>query len=88
MSEYDALAQISPRRDTEYEHKYVIVRDMFDSSENPLKEIEKLLADGWEPLRECPMPSSVCGSYRCYAPTCMVVLRRVKGVNDDVEDPS
>ena len=42
----------------EYEHKYVILRDD-ESAKRPLAELEVLLEEGWEPVRETPMPSSI-----------------------------
>lgn len=61
----------------EYEYKYFILT--IDEKNSSLKSLEKLLEEGWEPVRETGMPSS--GSHyseNAQLPTCVCVLRRKK----------
>jgi hypothetical protein len=58
-----------------YEYKYVMC--VLDEKNTSLKELERLLADGWEPIRETGMPSSGSNySENAQLPTCVCVLRR------------
>ena len=59
----------------QYEYKYVIL--VADESNSSMKQIERLLQEGWEPLRETGMPSSGSNySENAQAPICLCVLRR------------
>jgi hypothetical protein len=58
-----------------YEYKYVIC--VMDEKNSSLKELDKMLKEGWEPLRETGMPSSGSNySENAQLPTCLCVLRR------------
>ena len=58
-----------------YEYKYFILAA--DENNSSLKKLEKLLSEGWEPLRECGMPSSGSNySDNAQFPTCLIVLRK------------
>jgi hypothetical protein len=58
-----------------YEYKYVIC--VLEESNASLKQLEKLLAEGWEPVRETGMPSSGSNySENAQLPTCLCVLRK------------
>lgn len=58
-----------------FEYKYLIC--VSDERNSSLKELEKLLAEGWEPLRETGMPSSGSNySENAQLPTCLCVLKR------------
>lgn len=58
-----------------YEYKYVIL--VLDENNSSLKEIEKLLQEGWEPVRETGMPSSGSNySENAQYPTCLCLLRK------------
>lgn len=60
-----------------YEYKYVICAA--DEKNSSMKELERLLKDGWEPVRETGMPSSGSNySENAQVPTCLCVLRRAK----------
>lgn len=59
----------------EYKYKYFIC--VADEKRSSLKDLERLLAEGWEPLRETGMPSSGSNySENAQAPTCLCVLRK------------
>jgi hypothetical protein len=59
----------------EYEYKYFIL--IADESNSSLKKLDKLLSEGWEPLRECGMPSAGSNySENAQFPTCLITLRR------------
>lgn len=59
-----------------YEYKYVIL--VLDENSS-MKSLEKLLEDGWEPVRETGMPSSGSNySENAQFPTCLCLLRRIK----------
>ena len=55
------------------EYKYLMVRDGWDSDN--LRDLRIALSEGWEPLRETPMPSS--GTVN-HPPVCLVVMVREK----------
>jgi len=58
-----------------YEYKYVICT--LDESNSSIKQLEKLLQEGWEPVRETGMPSSGSNySENAQLPTCLCVLKR------------
>lgn len=58
-----------------YEYKYFICA--LDEKNTNIKELEELLKDGWEPLRETAMPSSGSNySENAQPPTCLCVLQR------------
>lgn len=58
-----------------YEYKYVVC--VLDEKKSSFKELEKLLQEGWEPLRETGMPSSGSNySENAQFPTCICVLRK------------
>lgn len=60
----------------EYDYKYVILTLEEVTS---LKPLEKLVEEGWEPVRETGMPSSGSNySENAQFPTCVCVLRRKK----------
>lgn len=59
----------------EYEYKYVVC--VLDEKNDCLKELDRLLSEGWEPLRETGMPSSGSNySENAQLPTCICILRR------------
>lgn len=59
-----------------YEYKYVICAA--DEKNSSMKELERLLRDGWEPLRETGMPSSGSNySENAQVPICLCILRRI-----------
>jgi hypothetical protein len=59
----------------DYEYKYVIC--VLDENNSSIKQLEKLLQEGWEPVRETGMPSSGSNySENAQLPTCLCVLRR------------
>lgn len=59
-----------------YEYKYVICVSGGEQN-GSLKELDKLLKEGWEPLRETGMPSSGSNySEDAQLPTCLCVLRK------------
>jgi hypothetical protein len=58
-----------------HEYKYVVC--VLDEKGSSLKELERLLEEGWEPVRETGMPSSGSNySENAQVPTCICVLRR------------
>ena len=58
-----------------YQYKYVMC--VSDEKNTSLKELEKLLSEGWEPIRETGMPSSGSNySENAQLPTCICVLRK------------
>ena len=58
-----------------YEYKYVIC--FLDEGNSSIKHLEKLLQEGWEPVRETAMPSSGSNySENAQPPTCMCLIRR------------
>jgi len=58
-----------------YEYKYVIC--IMDEKNSSIKDLERLLKEGWEPVRETGMPSSGSNySENAQSPTCLCVLRR------------
>lgn len=60
----------------EYDYKYVILTLEEVTS---LKPLEKLVEEGWEPVRETGMPSSGSNySENAQFPTCVCVLRKIK----------
>jgi hypothetical protein len=59
-----------------YEYKYVTC--VLEESGTSLKQLDKLITDGWEPIRETGMPSSGSNySENAHLPTCLCVLRRI-----------
>lgn len=61
----------------EYEFKYVIL--VLDEKNSSIKNLEKLMSEGWEPVRETGMPSSGSNySENAQFPTCLCVLRKKK----------
>lgn len=59
-----------------YEYKYVVC--VIDDKNTSFKELEKLMFEGWEPVRETGMPSSGSNySENAQVPTCLCVLRRL-----------
>ena len=61
----------------EYEYKYFIL--ILDEKNSSLKNLEKFLEEGWEPVRETGMPSSGSNySENAQLPTCLCVLRKKK----------
>lgn len=59
----------------EYKYKYFVL--IADEKKSSIKELEKLLSEGWEPVRETGMPSSGSNySENAQAPTCLCVLRK------------
>lgn len=58
-----------------YEYKYVIC--VLEETGSSIKQLEKLLTEGWEPIRETGMPSSGSNyAENAQLPTCLCVLRR------------
>jgi hypothetical protein len=58
-----------------YQYKYVMC--VLDEKSSFLKELDKLLQEGWEPVRETGMPSSGSNySENAQPPTCLCILRR------------
>lgn len=58
-----------------YEYKYFIL--IADETNSSLKNLEKFLKEGWEPMRECGMPSSGSNySDNAQFPTCLILLRK------------
>lgn len=58
-----------------YEYKYLIC--ILEESNASLKQLDKLLFEGWEPIRETGMPSSGSNyAENAQPPTCLCVLRR------------
>ena len=61
----------------EYEYKYIILA--LDENNASIKNLEKALEEGWEPVRETGMPSSGSNySENAQFPTCLCVLRKMK----------
>jgi hypothetical protein len=59
----------------QYEYKYAIL--VADESNSSMKQLEKFIQEGWEPLRETGMPSSGSNySENAQLPTCLCVLRK------------
>jgi len=59
----------------DYKYKYLVC--VADEKGSSIKELEKLLADGWEPVRETAMPSSGSNySENAQPPTCLCLLRK------------
>ena len=59
----------------EYKYKYFICSA--DEKNSSLKELEKFLSVGWEPVRETGMPSAGSNySENAQPPTCLCVLRK------------
>jgi len=59
----------------QYEYKYIIL--VADESSSSMKQLEKFIQEGWEPLRETGMPSSGSNySENAQLPTCLCVLRK------------
>lgn len=59
----------------EYTYKYFICQA--DEKNASIKELEKMLSEGWEPLRETGMPSAGSNySENAQPPTCLCVLRK------------
>jgi hypothetical protein len=64
-----------------YQYKYVMC--VLDEKGSFLKELDKLLQEGWEPVRETGMPSSGSNySENAQPPTCLCILR--KHITSDV----
>ena len=60
---------------TTYEYKYIVC--VLDEKRSSFRELEKLVQEGWEPLRETAMPSSGSQySEDAQLPVCLCVLRR------------
>jgi hypothetical protein len=58
-----------------YEYKYAVF--IVDEKNASMKELERLLKEGWEPVRETGLPSSGSNySENAQLPTCLCVLRR------------
>lgn len=58
-----------------YEYKYAVF--VVDDKNASMKDLEKLLKEGWEPVRETGLPSSGSNySENAQLPTCLCVLRR------------
>lgn len=61
----------------DYEYRYLIC--VADEKNSSMKELERLLTEGWEPIRETGMSSSGSNySENAQLPTCLCVLRRRK----------
>lgn len=61
----------------EYEYKYFIL--VLDENNKSLESLEKLILEGWEPIRETGMPSSGSNySENAQFPTCLCLLRKPK----------
>lgn len=66
---------LNVRIQMKYEYKYVTF--VMDENNSSMKELEKLLSEGWEPLRETGLPSSGSNySENAQLPTCLCVMRR------------
>lgn len=64
----------------EYEYKYFIL--VLDEKNASIEDLEKLLQEGWEPVRETGMPSSGSNySENAQFPTCLCLLRKQKNAN-------
>jgi hypothetical protein len=58
-----------------YEYKYIIC--VSEENNASIEQLEKLISEGWEPVRETGMPSSGSNySENAQLPTCLCVLRR------------
>jgi len=58
-----------------YEYKYAVF--IVDEKNASMKELERFLKEGWEPVRETGLPSSGSNySENAQLPTCLCVLRR------------
>jgi hypothetical protein len=58
-----------------YEYKYAVF--IVDEKNASMKEMERLLKEGWEPVRETGLPSSGSNySENAQLPSCLCVLRR------------
>lgn len=58
-----------------YEYKYFIL--IADETNSSLKNLENLLKECWEPIRECGMPSSGSNySDNAQFPTCLILLKK------------
>jgi len=59
-----------------YEYKYVIC--VLEETNSSFTHLEKLLLEGWEPVRETGMPSSGSNyAENAQLPTCLCVLKRL-----------
>ncbi len=68
----------------EYEYKYIILA--LDENNASIKNLEKALEEGWEPVRETGMPSSGSNySENAQFPTCLCVLRKIKIMNPNIK---
>ena len=62
----------------DYDYKYIILT-LEEDVHVSLKPLEKLISEGWEPVRETGMPSSGSNySENAQFPTCICVLKRKK----------
>ena len=67
----------------EYEYKYIILA--LDENNASIKNLEKALEEGWEPVRETGMPSSGSNySENAQFPTGLCVLRKIKIMNPSI----
>lgn len=58
-----------------YKYKYIIL--VLDENNSSLENLENLLEEGWEPVRETGMPSSGSNySENAQFPTCLCLLRK------------
>ena len=58
-----------------YEYKYIFL--VLDENNSSLENLERLLKEGWEPVRETGMPSSGSNySENAQFPTCLCLLRK------------
>lgn len=68
-----------------YEYKYAVF--VVDEKNASMKDLEKLLKEGWEPVRETGLPSSGSNySENAQLPTCLCVLRRQVADNSERND--
>ena len=68
-----------------YEYKYVVFT--VDEKNASMKELEKLLKDGWEPVRETGLPSSGSNySENAQLPTCLCVLKRQASETSEIKE--
>lgn len=58
-----------------YQYKYIFL--VLDENNSSIENLENLLKEGWEPVRETGMPSSGSNySENAQFPTCLCLLRK------------
>ena len=62
------------------EYRYVVLRHSIEEDVEPLN---KMLAEGWTPVREMSANVAGTGQGFCYPPTILVLLSRPKQVSQE-----